>query len=91
MDAGEVAALDDKAPAGNREFYLNIGPHHVSTHGLLRCIAALDGEEIKSLDLEIGYHHRATKRSASGRVGTNISRTRIAMTTWPAVASSFPT
>ena len=45
-----------------REFFLNIGPHHVSTHGLLRCIAALEGEEIRELDLEIGYHHRAAEK-----------------------------
>ncbi len=62
MDAREVAALDHKDPPGSREFFLNIGPHHVSTHGLLRCIAALDGEEIRSLDLEIGYHHRASEK-----------------------------
>jgi NADH-quinone oxidoreductase subunit B/C/D len=62
MDAWEVAALDNKAPSGRREFLLNIGPHHVSTHGLLRCIAALEGEEIRELDLEIGYHHRASEK-----------------------------
>ena len=62
LDAGVVAALDAKTVGGEREFLLNIGPHHVSTHGLLRCIAALEGEEIKSLDLEIGYHHRATEK-----------------------------
>jgi NADH-quinone oxidoreductase subunit B/C/D len=45
-----------------QEFFLNIGPHHVSTHGLLRCIAGLEGEEIKELDLEIGYHHRASEK-----------------------------
>ncbi len=62
MDALEVTALDHKAPSGKREFLLNIGPHHVSTHGLLRCIAALEGEEIRELDLEIGYHHRAAEK-----------------------------
>ena len=41
---------------------LNIGPHHVSTHGLLRYIAALDGEQISELELEIGYHHRAVEK-----------------------------
>lgn len=61
-DAGEIAARDHKSPSDRREFFLNIGPHHVSTHGLLRCIAALDGEEIKDLDLEIGYHHRAAEK-----------------------------
>ena len=34
----------------------------MSTHGLLRCIAALEGEEIRELDLEIGYHHRASEK-----------------------------
>ena len=62
MDALETAVLDNKAPDAKREFFLNIGPHHVSTHGLLRCIAALEGEEIRALDLEIGYHHRATEK-----------------------------
>ncbi len=62
MDAMEVSTMDNKGPEGDREFFLNIGPHHVSTHGLLRCIAGLDGEEIKSLDLEIGYHHRASEK-----------------------------
>ena len=28
----------------------------------MRCIAALDGEEIRELDLEIGYHHRAAEK-----------------------------
>jgi NADH-quinone oxidoreductase subunit B/C/D len=62
LDAMVVSTLDAKGTAGQREFLLNIGPHHVSTHGLLRCIAALDGEKINSLDLEIGYHHRATEK-----------------------------
>ncbi|MDR3553757.1 MAG: NADH dehydrogenase (quinone) subunit D [Syntrophobacteraceae bacterium] len=62
MDAMELSTLDNKGPKGDTEFFLNIGPHHVSTHGLLRCIAGLEGEEIKSLDLEIGYHHRASEK-----------------------------
>ncbi len=62
MDARELAGLDHKASSGGHEFFLNIGPHHVSTHGLLRCIAALEGEEIRALDLEIGYHHRAAEK-----------------------------
>jgi NADH-quinone oxidoreductase subunit B/C/D len=41
---------------------LNIGPHHVSTHGLLRYVAALDGEEIIELAMEIGYHHRGAEK-----------------------------
>lgn len=62
LDAASVMEADRKRTNAEREFVLNIGPHHVSTHGLLRCIAALDGEEIRSLDLEIGYHHRAAEK-----------------------------
>ena len=44
------------------EMILNIGPHHVSTHGLMRFVAALNGEEITDLKMEIGYHHRSVEK-----------------------------
>jgi NADH-quinone oxidoreductase subunit B/C/D len=60
-DAGTYLQL----PAGGEhEFLLNVGPHHVSTHGLLRFIVSLRGEDITGLDLDIGYHHRAAEKIA---------------------------
>ncbi|MGD8958788.1 MAG: NADH-quinone oxidoreductase subunit B/C/D [Desulfobacteraceae bacterium] len=59
LDAG----LFVKEKSGQR-LLLNVGPHHVSTHGLLRYILELDGEQITALEMDIGYHHRAAEKIA---------------------------
>lgn len=58
LDAGVYVKTAD----GEHPLILNVGPHHVSTHGLLRYIVSLDGEEITGLDMDIGYHHRAAEK-----------------------------
>ena len=66
QDAEELQPLDGaahiKTDARREELILNIGPHHVSTHGLLRFIASLQGEIITGLEMEIGYHHRGVEK-----------------------------
>ena len=41
---------------------VNIGPQHPATHGVLRFRTALDGEEIKKIDVYMGYIHRGVEK-----------------------------
>jgi NADH-quinone oxidoreductase subunit D len=71
----EVTALArgggvDIIPAGEfqtEEMILNIGPQHPATHGVLRIVIELDGEEIKRAEPVIGYMHRGAEKLAEYR------------------------
>jgi NADH dehydrogenase I D subunit len=65
-DARQYQPLDAgiylKKPEGDEELILNVGPHHWSTHGLMRFMVSLRGEEITDIDMDIGYHHRGAEK-----------------------------
>lgn len=54
--------VSDRAITGET-MLLNMGPHHPSTHGVLRLLLELDGEEIVTLMPDVGFLHTGIEKS----------------------------
>jgi NADH-quinone oxidoreductase subunit D len=53
-----------KGPGDDEHMILNMGPSHPSTHGVLRVLLELDGEEIVRAEPDVGYLHRGMEKIA---------------------------
>ncbi len=61
-----------RAPAGvnslaTEHLIVNMGPQHPSTHGVLRVLIELDGEQLVAGEASIGYLHRGIEKLAESR------------------------
>jgi len=53
---------DKQSPDDPDTMFINIGPHHPATHGVLHVKTVLDGEQIVDIDPDIGYLHRCEEQ-----------------------------
>jgi NADH-quinone oxidoreductase subunit D len=58
-----VKQLDPSKIESEDILRINFGPNHPSTHGVLRLIVDLDGEQVEGLDAVIGYLHTGFEKT----------------------------
>ncbi|WP_276252557.1 NADH-quinone oxidoreductase subunit D [Halomontanus rarus] len=52
----------DQQGAESDTMFINIGPHHPATHGVLHLKTVLDGETVADVDPDVGYLHRCEEQ-----------------------------
>ncbi|MBI3256417.1 MAG: NADH-quinone oxidoreductase subunit D [Actinobacteria bacterium] len=60
--AGQAAEARINVELETEGMTLNIGPQHPATHGTLRVVAKLDGEQVVSANPVMGYMHRGYEK-----------------------------
>jgi len=70
MDSATRAQQATELGLRGERMIINMGPQHPSTHGVLRLVLELDGEEIVNVWPDIGYLHRGDEKIAENMTYT---------------------
>jgi NADH-quinone oxidoreductase subunit D len=62
-----VATLAPSAESDGRTMILNMGPQHPSTHGVLRLVLEIDGENVVRMLPDIGFLHTGIEKTCEAK------------------------
>ncbi|RMH59553.1 MAG: NADH-quinone oxidoreductase subunit D [Candidatus Hydrogenedentota bacterium] len=60
--AERIEIVSEEGAGGRKTMYLQMGPQHPSTHGVLKLELELDGETIERVVPRVGYLHRCAEK-----------------------------
>jgi NADH-quinone oxidoreductase subunit D len=55
---------ESQSALATQEYFVNMGPQHPSTHGVLRLVLKMDGETVREIIPVLGYVHRGMEKKA---------------------------
>src|SRR5215212_9696234 len=71
--SGQAADARLAVELQTEDMTLNLGPQHPATHGTLRIVAKLDGEQVVKADVICGYMHRGYEKLVEVRTYPQIN------------------
>jgi NADH-quinone oxidoreductase subunit D len=60
------------APLLSKQMLVNLGPSHPAMHGVTRAVVELEGENIRTMKLDIGFLHRGFEKSCENVTWTQV-------------------
>jgi NADH-quinone oxidoreductase subunit D len=64
---GHLPHIASLEPTQDRTMILNMGPQHPSTHGVLRLVLEIEGENVRRLVPDIGYLHTGIEKTCEAK------------------------